>query len=269
MMKKLFQKWNKDQNTDGDELNLEYDEFYGGKASEPVRTIGREDTTEANGYYDVAKTAPRGGFVEPDFHSDAPRYDDQPQTARPIYQPAATTADENYFKPRSTWQEEPAREPETVFTPTPAPEYLYFTPKSYRDCREGIVKGLAAGNVVVVRITKMEASDILRLFDYMMGAVQALDAEMLRPLSSTVVLAAKSLNLDEDELAEELEEEECEEYDEDSEDEEGEEYDEYEDDEYEDDEYEEDEYEEDEYEDGEEYDEYEEDSEEDEESDAE
>lgn len=262
MMKKLFQKWNKNQDNDADELNLEYDEFYGGKVADPApRAEGQGNA--AGGYYDVAKTAPRGGYVEPDYHSDAPRYDEQPQS-RPAYQP--TPSDESYFKPRTTWQEEPARQPEPVFTPEPAPEYLYFNPTSYRDCREGIVKGLAGGNVVVVRIGKLAANDILRLFDYMMGAVDALDAEMLRPLGSTVVLAAKSLELDEDELAEELEEYEDEDESEEYEDEDSDE--EYEDDEEEyEDEYEE-EYEE-EYED-EETDDYEyEDVYEDEDSDAE
>ena len=70
---------------------------------------------------------------------------------------------------------------EPVFTPEPAPEYLYYTPATYRDCREGIVKGLAAGHVVVVRLGDLEANDVLRLFDYMMGAVLALNAELIRP----------------------------------------------------------------------------------------
>lgn len=135
---------------------------------------------------------------------------------------------------------------EPVFAPEPAPEYLYYTPATYRDCREGIVKGLAAGHVVVVRLGDLEASDVLRLFDYMMGAVLALNAELVRPEATTVVLVPDGVELDEDELEldDEDEYEDDEEYeDEDEEYGEDEEYEEY-DEEYE--EYDEDgEYEED------------------------
>ena len=138
---------------------------------------------------------------------------------------------------------------EPVFAPEPAPEYLYFTPATYRDCREGIVKGLAAGHVVVVRLGDLEATDVLRLFDYMMGAVLALEAELVRPEATTVVLVPAGVELDEDEL--ELDDED--EYE-----------DEYEDDEEYEDEYEEDEEYEEEYDEEEEYEEegeYEEDEE--------
>ena len=155
------------------------------------------------------------------------------------------------YTPRGTWEEEDApayrerveEKVEPVFAPEPAPEYLYYTPATYRDCREGIVKGLAGGHVVVVRLADLEASDVLRLFDYMMGAVLALDAELVRPEATTVVLVPDGVELDEDEL--DLDDGEDEDEYEDGEEEE------YEDDEYEDDEYEEyEEYDEDEYEEG-------------------
>jgi FtsZ-interacting cell division protein YlmF len=130
---------------------------------------------------------------------------------------------------------------EPVFAPEPTPEYLYYTPATYRDCREGIVKGLAAGHVVVVRLGDLEATDVLRLFDYMMGAVLALDAELVRPEATTVVLVPDGVELDEDEL--ELDDEDEEEYEDDEEYDEDEEYEEYDEEEYE--EYDEEEYEED------------------------
>ena len=133
---------------------------------------------------------------------------------------------------------------EPVFTPEPAPEYLYYTPATYRDCREGIVKGLAAGHVVVVRLGDLEANDVLRLFDYMMGAVLALNAELVRPEATTVVLVPDGVELDEDELElDDEDEDEDEEYDESEEyDEDEEEYDEDEEEEYEEyEEYDEDE----------------------------
>ena len=180
-----------------------------------------EPATPGGGYYDVQRSN-RSVYEEPDFGSDSPRYGDG---ARP------TEAAESYVKPRETWQEPdaygyraapvepaPAPAPTPVFTPAPAPEYLYFTPSTYRDCREGIVKGLATGHVVVVRLRKLEAGDVLRLFDYMMGAVLALDGEMVRPAATTVVLVPKDVEFKESEI--EPDEEEVKEKDEEEEEEE-------------------------------------------------
>ena len=318
-MKNFFKKLNKGQETEQDNLNLDYGDFYSGRAddrrSDDRRAddrrgddrfderfddrrvddrrgddrfdradINREEPASdrsANGYYDLPKN-PRGGYEEPDFRSDSPRYGENRyyDAERPMERSADRSAEpvESYVKPRDTWQEAdapgyraadrgeaaptPAPAPAPVFTPAPAPEYLYFTPSTYRDCREGIVKGLATGHVVVVRLRKLAAGDVLRLFDYMMGAVLALDGEMVRPAATTVVLVPKDVELkeseiepDEDEPVEDDlikdEEEEEEEY------EDGEEYDE---EEYDEEEYDEEEYEEDSYENGE-YGAYEEDEE--------
>jgi len=233
-MKDFFKKFSKPQ-TEVEDLDSGYDsEYYAGSYEKEDRR-GEDQRPEDdrfdrfdrgdNGYY-----APRGFYEE----QDAPSYRER--------------------------VEEPVAEP--IFTPEPAPEYLYFTPATYRDCREGIVKGLAAGHVVVVRLGDLEANDVLRLFDYMMGAVLALDAELIRPEATTVVLVPDGVELDEDELElddeeeyDEDEEYEDEEYDEDEEYEEGE-YEEYdEDEEYEEDETAEEEYEEYEEDEYEEYDE--------------
>ena len=156
--------------------------------------------------------------------------------------------DDSFYAPRGglyveedapAYRERVEEKVEPVFTPEPAPEYLYYTPATYRDCREGIVKGLAAGHVVVVRLGDLEASDVLRLFDYMMGAVLALDAELVRPEATTVVLVPDGVELDEDELDLDDEEDEDEYEDDEEEYDEDEEYEEYEEDEYE--EYDEDE----------------------------
>ena len=218
-MKDFFKKFSKPQ-TEVEDLDSGYDsEYYAGsyekeeRRSDDLRFEERhpEDTRydRDDSYY-----APRGGLYE---EQDAPAY-----------------------------RERVEEKVEPVFTPEPAPEYLYFTPATYRDCREGIVKGLAAGHVVVVRLGDLEATDVLRLFDYMMGAVLALGAELVRPEATTVVLVPDGVELDEDEL--ELDEDE--EYDED----------EYDEDEYDEDEY--DEEEDDEYGEDEEYEEYEEEYEE-------
>ena len=289
-MKNFFKKLNKGQEVEQDDLNLDYGDFYMGKdsrADEPRRGDDQNRADEpakersAGGYYDVPKNS-RGGYEEPDFRSDNTRYY---EAERPVERAAERPVerDENMVKPRDTWQENdaPGYRPNqaeaeaasTVFTPAPAPEYLYFTPSTYRDCREGIVKGLATGHVVVVRLRNLEANDVLRLFDYMMGAVLALDGELVRPAATTVVLVPKDVELNEEELepdedeeeyeddGEESSEEECEEeYEEESE----EEYEEESEEEYDEEEYDEEEYEEDSYENGE-YGSYEDDEEYDEE----
>ena len=296
-MKNFFKKLNKGQEQEQDNLNLDYGDFYTGKSD---RTDERRDDRfderraepaadrSAGGYYDTPK-ANRGGYEEPDFRSDSTRYfeGDRPMdrpmerpmerpversVERPMDRTAEHPADsDNMVKPRETWQEadvagyrpvqsEPAPEPTPVFTPAPAPEYLYFTPSTYRDCREGIVKGLATGHVVVVRLRKLEATDVLRLFDYMMGAVLALEGEMARPAATTVVLVPKDVEPEEEyEDAEEDEDTEDGEYDEeydDEYDEDAEYEDEYEEEAEYDEEYDEeaeyeDEYEDDTYDNGE------------------
>ena len=230
-MKDFFKKFTKPQ-TEVEDLDSGYDsEYYAGAYDKADRRDDRRDDRQDD----------RRPADEPERFDRAERYD----------------RDDSYYAPRGgLYVEEDApayrervqveEKVEPVFTPEPAPEYLYYTPATYRDCREGIVKGLAAGHVVVVRLADLEASDVLRLFDYMMGAVLALNAELVRPEATTVVLVPDGVELDEDELEldDEDEYEDDEEYeDEDEEYGEDEEYEEY-DEEYE--EYDEDgEYEED------------------------
>lgn len=216
-MKDFFKKFTKPQ-TEVEDLDSGYDsEYYAGSYDKADRRDDRRDDRQDD-------RRPAG---EPERFDRAERYD----------------RDDSYYAPRGgLYVEEDApayrervqveEKVEPVFTPEPAPEYLYYTPATYRDCREGIVKGLAAGHVVVVRLADLEASDVLRLFDYMMGAVLALNAELVRPEATTVVLVPDGVELDEDEL--ELDDEE--EYEDEDED--------YEDEEYDEEEYDEEEYEE-------------------------
>ena len=216
-MKDFFKKFTKPQ-TEVEDLDSGYDsEYYAGSYDKADRRDDRRDDRQDD-------RRPAG---EPERFDRAERYD----------------RDDSYYAPRGgLYVEEDApayrervqveEKVEPVFTPEPAPEYLYYTPATYRDCREGIVKGLAAGHVVVVRLADLEATDVLRLFDYMMGAVLALNAELVRPEATTVVLVPDGVELDEDEL--ELDDEE--EYEDEDED--------YEDEEYDEEEYDEEEYEE-------------------------
>ncbi|MBP3666698.1 MAG: cell division protein SepF [Clostridia bacterium] len=232
-MKDFFKKLSKPQ-PEVEDLDTGYNsEYYAGASDKADR---REDRREDD------RRADR--YEERDYRAErTDRFDRAERVEREadFYTPRTGLYEE---EDAPAYRERVEEKVEPVFTPEPAPEYLYYTPATYRDCREGIVKGLAAGHVVVVRLGDLEASDVLRLFDYMMGAVLALDAELVRPEATTVVLVPDGVELDEDEL--ELDDE-----------------DEYEDDEaYEDDEDEE--YDEDEaYEEYDEDGEYEEDSDED------
>ena len=231
-MKDFFKKFSKPQ-TEVEDLDSGYDsEYYAGSydkadrraegRTEDRREDRREDDRRADRYEERTDRAERFER-EDDFYAPAPRTGLYEEEDAPAY------------------RERVEEKVEPVFAPEPAPEYLYYTPASYRDCREGIVKGLAAGHVVVVRLGDLEASDVLRLFDYMMGAVLALNAELVRPEATTVVLVPDGVELDEDEL--ELDDEDEEEYEDDEEYDEDEEYEEYDEEEYE--EYDEEEYEED------------------------
>lgn len=242
-LKDLFGKLSKDQAHEAEDLNMDYSDFYSGRSARPAEggteTVApAAETPRAGGYYDAP--ARKSGYEEPDFHSDNSRYYDTP--AAPVESPA------DFVRPREVYEETQgdARTAET-FAPAPVPEYLYFSPASYADCREAIVKGLSDGNIVVVRLGALESKDILRIFDYMMGAVQALNAEFIRLEATTVVLVPDGAELDGEALEFEDEESEDEyeddEYDDEDEYEEDDEYEEEYDDEYEDEEYEE-EYEE-------------------------
>ena len=209
------------------------------KLSKPQPEVEDLDTGYDSEYY-------AGSYDKADRREDnrsADRYEERDYRTERTDRAERVESEDNFYTPRGglyveedapAYRERVEEKVEPVFTPEPAPEYLYYTPATYRDCREGIVKGLAAGHVVVVRLGDLEASDVLRLFDYMMGAVLALDAELVRPEATTVVLVPDGVELDEDEL--ELDDEEYE----DDEDYEDEEYDEDEDyEEYDEDEYEE------------------------------
>ena len=80
---------------------------------------------------------------------------------------------------------------------------LVFSPK---DCQDStyIVDGLKDGRVVVVCVENLDRENFLRLFDYVMGAVHALDGKFLRVDRDTVHILP--YGVEEDVNVEELEE---------------------------------------------------------------
>ncbi|MBE6584625.1 MAG: cell division protein SepF [Ruminococcaceae bacterium] len=83
-----------------------------------------------------------------------------------------------------------------------------FTPATCQDSQT-IVDAYKQGRVVVICIEELDKSNFLRLFDYLMGAVQALDGEFNRIDRDTVVLYPYGVDTetDIDELEEEIVEE--------------------------------------------------------------
>ena len=81
---------------------------------------------------------------------------------------------------------------------------ITFTPLTCNDSAE-IVDAFKDGRVVVICVEELDKPNFLRLFDYLMGAVQALDGELKRIDRDTVVLLP--YGTDEDISIDELEEE--------------------------------------------------------------
>ncbi len=79
-----------------------------------------------------------------------------------------------------------------------------FTPVAYEDAA-AIVEALKEGRVAVLCIEELDRATFVRVFDYLMGAMQALDYELRRADRETVVLVPA--DFDEDISIDELDEE--------------------------------------------------------------
>ncbi len=81
-----------------------------------------------------------------------------------------------------------------------------FTPDSCQDSAD-IVDAYKQGRVVVICVEELDKPNFMRLFDYLMGAVQALDGALERIDRDTVVLLPYGVEIDDvdvDELEEEV-----------------------------------------------------------------
>ena len=109
-----------------------------------------------------------------------------------------------YYRDRD-YDEEPVRrkaEREPVAPARPENQgTLYYTPENYADVRGEIVGGVAECHVVVVNIRNlMGTGDLVRLLDYLMGAVQALGATLRRMGGNNLVLIPADVEVEDDEL---------------------------------------------------------------------
>ena len=228
-MKDLWKKLNRQPETDTD-LDTGYDsDYYVG--SYPENRGGRADDRRTDDRrtddrrYDDRRTDDRYDDRRADDRYDDRRYDDRRYDDRRYddrryddrYADDRLADDRGYYDdPAPTYRdrgyaEEPRREEPA---PEVKPEHLYFTPATYKDCREAIVKGMASGHIVVIRVSKLDTANLLRLFDYVMGAALALEADMFRTSPEIIVIAPNGVEVDEDELEIPEDEDEYDEYDE-------------------------------------------------------
>lgn len=78
-----------------------------------------------------------------------------------------------------------------------------FAPKACQDST-AIVDAFKDGRVVVICVEELDKANFLRLFDYVMGAVHALDGKLIRADRDTVILLP--YDVEEDVSVDELEE---------------------------------------------------------------
>jgi cell division inhibitor SepF len=105
------------------------------------------------------------------------------ETAEQIEDTVEDTEDGDVSEVRVAWSEDDAEEVATV---EPLRKKT-FTPKTCQDSR-AIVEAYRDGKVVVICVEELDRENFLRLFDYVMGAVHALDGELSRIDRDTVVL---------------------------------------------------------------------------------
>lgn len=98
------------------------------------------------------------------------------------------------------WSEEEAKAIAKANEPL---KKIIFSPKTCQDS-PAIVDGLKEGRVIVIYVENLDRENFLRLFDYVMGAVHALDGEIVRLDRDTVLLLP--YGVDKDTNIEELEE---------------------------------------------------------------
>ena len=125
---------------------------------------------------------------EPEYDIDADYYrkgapkNDGTTTVDGVYETYET---EDVTEVGITWTEEDAKQVAKANEPL---KKLVYSPKTCQDS-PSIVDGFKEGRVIVICVEKLEdRENFLRLFDYVMGAVHALDGELVRVDRDTVVL---------------------------------------------------------------------------------
>jgi FtsZ-interacting cell division protein YlmF len=173
------------------------------------RTSGRgrdeyEDSSNDGGYYPGPSAAGngRGSYTSPDGRrTGGTGTGTSPRSTS--YRPEGTRAGQTGDRYAAPDSGKDVRRPVIVAEPEPEPvevETLYFTPTSGQDNREDMVDGMIDGHVVVVSVAKLDVPEVVRLSDYIKGAVYALEGSLFRLDKTTVVMVPKGVEVDPDTL---------------------------------------------------------------------
>ena len=106
--------------------------------------------------------------------------------------------------------------------PAPAPARpqnkgtQYYVPESCQDGREDMVTDLADGHAVAISFEELDAKNMVRILDYVMGAVQVLGADIRRLEGNCILLTPAGVEVSDDEICFPEAQEEYEDYDEDA-----------------------------------------------------
>ena len=152
-----------------------------------------------------------------DFDSDYDTiyYGEKPaeESAEDVYNNDAYAQDD-ISEVKVVTEVEPVAEPEVEAEPEVIEEPLYkviLAPESCQDSAE-IVECFKMGRVVIIDTEALPKEDFFRMFDYVMGAVHALDGELEKVTKNLVVLWPAGVDMSMD--IDEIEDEPYEEYDE-------------------------------------------------------
>ena len=141
-----------------------------------------QDDGYDNGYYDF----PENDTLVTD--------DSAIETVAPVEEPVEDQAEMREPQPMPKKPLEPAK-----------PAVKYYSPTDLSDRQKAVAK-LAEGYIVMLLdIDQLEKDVFLRFFDYVMGAVQALDGDIRKINKSTLALIPYGANvddIDEDDIAE-------------------------------------------------------------------
>lgn len=172
MIKDLIKKFTKSE--EPEELDTGYDSDYYGGAFADRDAHSSDRTNDAKVYGEGSDTQ-----YTPRSYDDRYSTDREPSDATRVYTPRSAQG--------------AYRRPENRGT-------LYFTPESYEEVRAQIVTGLVESHVIVVNVRYIERTDLLRLFDYVMGAAHALEAEMSRVDAYNILICPKGVEIDVEDL---------------------------------------------------------------------
>ena len=200
------------QRSEPEDLDSGYENPYYTVREDRDRREDRRDRGEDD-YYETRRDSERSARED---------YYEEDERRAPRYTGGYEEEEPRGYRERAYEEEELRRKPAKAPEKPAAPENkgtLYFAPESYRDVRVEIVTGVAESHVVMIDITNLvDTDEMVRLLDYIMGAVQVLGASLRRFNGDYLLLVPAGVEVNDEDIV--IPEEPQEDYDEEYEDEE-------------------------------------------------